>query len=348
MKTDKLFDAIAEIDENKIRDAKIFPARTKRICIKHPIALVASFILCITLSIPALAATVDPIYLMLYQVSPSLAQMLKPVELSCENNGIKMEVVSAAVYENEAAIYISLQDTTEQGRIDETTDLFDSYRINCGFDSSASCNRVSFDEKTGVATFLINISQMNNQDINGDKITFYFTEFLSNKNIFDGELTELDLSKVTEAKETQKPESFRGGSGTDSDYENRFNLKYLIPMDGGVFSPVDDVTITNIGFVENKLHVQLYFEDILSYDNHGYILMRDKDGKQAESCSFSFWDDKNKGSYEEIIYDITPEDISNYKAFGYFVTCNNLTEGYWQVTFPLENIENGNVETYNK
>ena len=338
MKIDKLVDAIGEIDENKIRNARTTSGKIKRIPFKRAVALVAAIILCITISVPVLAATVDPIYLMVYRVSPSLAQMLKPVQLSCEDQGIKMEVLSAAVYENEAAIYVSLQDLTDQNRIDETTDLFDSYHINRAFDSSASCNRVSFDEETGIATFLINISQWNDQEIGGDKITFYFTEFLSNKSKFEGELTELDLNSVTEVKETQLPESFRGGGGKELDYESRFDLKYLVPVDGGLLSPVDGVTVTNIGFVDGKLHVQLYFEDILSYDNHGYIEMCDKNGNLAESYHFSFWDAKKVGSYEEIIYDISPEDIENYTAYGSFVTCKNLTEGYWQVTFPLENM----------
>ena len=338
MKIDKLVDAIGEIDGNKIRNAKLIPGKIKRIPFKRAVALVAAIILCITFSVSVLAATVDPIYLMVYRVSPSLAQMLKPVQLSCEDNGIKMEVLSAAVYENEAAIYISLQDLTDQNRIDDTTDLFDSYHINRAFDSSASCSRVSFDEETGIATFLINISQWNDQEIGGDKITFYFTEFLSNKSKFEGELTELDLNSVTEVKETQLPESFRGGGGEELDYESRFDLKYLAPVYGGLLSPVDGVTVTNVGFVDGKLHIQLYFENILSYDNHGSIRMYDKDGNQAESFHFSFWDDKKVGSYEEIIYDISPEDIENYKAFGYFVTCKNLTKGHWQVTFPLENM----------
>lgn len=247
-----------------------------------------------------------------------------------------MEVISAAVYENEAAIYISLQDMTDQNRIDETTDLFDSYHINRSFDSSASCRRASFDEETGIATFLITISQWSGQKVGGNKITFYFTQFLSNKSIFEGDLTELRLDTVTEAKETQKPESFRSGDGKNLDYKG---LEYLVPVPGGILSPADGVTITNIGFIENKLHVQLYFEEILLYDNHGYIAMYDQDGNRAKSDHFSFWDDKKSGCYEEFIYDISPEDIQKYKAFGHFVTCKNLTEGYWQVTFPLENIE---------
>ncbi len=335
MKVDALMNAIGDIDERKIRDAKVVSTTIKRTSFKRAVALIAAVILCITISVPALAATVDPVYQMVYRISPPLAQMWKPVQLSCENNGIRMEVLSAAVYENEAAIYIALQDMTEQDRIDETTDLFDSYHINRAFDSSASCSMVSFDEDTKTATFLISISQWGNREIGGEKITFWFTEFLSNKSQFEGELTGLDLLAVTEATATQTPEAFRGG-GKGFDYESRYEQNCLIPVEGGILSPVDGVTITNIGFVDDKLHVQLYYEDILSYDNHGYIRMIDKDGNPADSVHFSFWDEQKVGSFEEIIYDISPEDIGNYKAYGYFVTCKNLTEGYWQVTFPLD------------
>ena len=336
MKVDALMNAIGDIDERKIRDAKAIHATVKRISLKRTVALIAAVILCITISVPALAATVDPVYQMVYRISPPLAQMWKPVQLSCENNGIRMEVLSAAVYENEAAIYIALQDMTEQDRIDETTDLFDSYHINRAFDSSASCSMVSFEEDTKTATFLISISQWGNREIGGEKITFWFTEFLSNKSQFEGELTGLDLLAVTEATATQTPDAFRGGGGKDFNYESRYDQNYLVPVEGGILSPVDGVTVTNIGFVDGKLHLQLYYEDILSYDNHGYIRMIDKDGNPADSVHFSFWDEQKVGSFEEIIYDISPEDIGDYQAYGYFVTCKNLTEGYWQVTFPLD------------
>ena len=233
-----------------------------------------------------------------------------------------MEVLSASVYENEAAIYISLQDLTNQNRIDETTDLFDSYYINRGFDSFASCQIVSFDKETNTATFLINITQANDREIGGNKITFGFREFISKKSKFEGDLSELDLSKAVEAKDTFTPEWFRGASGTD----------------GGIVSPVDGVTVTNMGFIDDKLHIQVYYKDIMNFDNHGYITLYDKSGKKAEYFDVSFFDDEEIGSYDEIIYDIKPDEVNNYTAFGKFVTCRNKTEGFWQVTFPLENI----------
>ena len=333
--TDKLIDAIGMIDERKIEDAKSFTVMSRKKTWGKAISWAAAVLLCFTLSISALAATVDPVYQVFYSISPTVAQALKAVKLSCEDQGIRMEVISAAIYENEALIYISLQDLTDN-RIDATTDLFDSYRINRPFASVASCSFVSFDEETRTAAFLIHISRWNNEKIEGDKITFSFSEFLSQKNEFDGILSELDLSKVTIAEETQKPKAIRGGGGMgDVDYET----DCLVPIDGGILSPVGGVTVTNAGFIDNKLHIQIYFEDILTYDNHGYIDLRDEAGNSAGNYSISFWDDEKSGSYDEVVYDISPEDIVNYRAYGYFVTCTNRTKGNWQVTFPLEDAE---------
>ena len=51
--------------------------------------------------------------------------------MSCEDNGIKFEVISAYVEGNEAKIFISVQDI-DGDRIDETTDLFDNFSIPIG------------------------------------------------------------------------------------------------------------------------------------------------------------------------------------------------------------------------
>ncbi len=326
---------IGQIEDNYILVTT--PQCNKRIPFTRAIALVAVVALLVTIvSFPVFGITIDPIYQTLYYFSPSLAQTLKPIQLSCVDNGIKLEVLSSAVYEDEIAFYVSLEDLTNQNRIDKTTDLFDSYHINRAFDSSASCSMLSYDPGSGVATFLITIRQWGDVNVGKEKITFFFTEFLSNKNVFKGDLTNEVLSNVSEVRETQKIESFRGGGGKDFDYESRFDLEYLIPTEDGIYFPVEGVTITNVGFIKGKLHIQIYYENIAMFDNHGYIRLEDMAGNQAECYSFSFWDDKKVGSFDEIIYDISPEELGNYKAYGEFVTCKNRTEGNWQVTFSLD------------
>ena len=90
MKNDKLVDAIGMISDDKIQNAKISAVKVYKFSYRKAIALIAAIILCLTASIPVLATTVDPVYQMVYRISPTLAQTLKPVRLTSEDNGIKM------------------------------------------------------------------------------------------------------------------------------------------------------------------------------------------------------------------------------------------------------------------
>lgn len=67
---------------------------------------------------------------------------------SDEDNGIKIEVVSVYLHDNIAEVYITMQDLTEQHRVDATMDLFDSYSINRPFDSTAHCKFVGWITKS--------------------------------------------------------------------------------------------------------------------------------------------------------------------------------------------------------
>ncbi len=335
MNRDQLIEAIGMIEPQKIVNAQAPGKHRSVLRLRRIIALAATLTICFLFSIQVLAT--GPLYPMAFALSPALTQALKPVKRSCEDNGIRMEVVKAAVYENEMAVYLTLQDLTDQGRIDGSTDLFDSYRINRPFDSTASCCRLSFDETTGIATFLVTISQWGEQKIGGKKITFSLREFLSKKTYFDGELTDIDLAGLKEETETQKIDGLRGGGGIDfkSFYENQHKINYLIPLENGLLKPTDGVTITNAGFIDGKLHVQLHFDDIIHYDNHGYVELIDRDGNIAECHHLSFWDEDHGGAYDELIFEISPDEIENYRMYGHFVTCKNNTKGNWQVTFQI-------------
>ena len=51
----------------------------------------------------------------------------KPINVSCEDNGIEMTVVAAEVNGEKTTILVSMHYKIAK-RLDETTDLFDSYR----------------------------------------------------------------------------------------------------------------------------------------------------------------------------------------------------------------------------
>lgn len=170
----------------------------KRIRAHRPVLVAAAILLCLSVTVSAAANFSPSVYSLMHDVSPEIAQFFSPVRKSCEDNGIKMEVVSAYIHGNTAEIYISMQDLTGD-RIDESTDLFDSYDIDRWFDSFAHCERIGYDADTKTVTFLITITQRENGkdiDIGGRKIRFSVKSFLSKKNEQNGVPINFDLAKV--------------------------------------------------------------------------------------------------------------------------------------------------------
>lgn len=245
-----------------------------------------------------------------------------------------MEVESVYMHDNTAEIYVALTDLTDD-RIDETTDLFDSYDIHRPFDCVATCSLVDYDAQSHTARFLILISEFGGHKIEGDKLTFSIREFLSGKQEFEGALPEIDLTAVEQRPKTMTVK-LRGWSGDDP-HSQAFTA---IQPGEVLYSPVPGVDVTGIGYIDGQLHIQLCYADILQTDNHGYIWLQTADGTViTERGDDSFWDAGHKDSYEEYIFDISPDALADCTVYGSFVTCDSLTEGDWEITFPLTETE---------
>lgn len=314
-------------------DSKLFLWR------KPAIACVCIF-LCTFLVLPTLAATVKPIYQLMYLVSPAVAQFFMPVQKSDEENGIKMEVVSAYIHENKAEIYITMQDLTED-RIDETTDLFNSYSIHRPFDSFAHCERVGYDESTKTATFLITMEEWGKHNIKGDKLTFSVREFLSHKKIYENLSVPIDLATISVAKKTQIVSS-RGGGGADYEAYVLFeqNPIALVPTEPMRELCVDGIDLTGIAYIDGMLHIQTAVEGRFDNDNYGYFFLKDRNGTIVH-CNYNFgftnqYEHADRIDYDEYVFNIPQKQLGEYTLHGYFVTSGMKTEGPWQVTFPLE------------
>lgn len=309
-----------------------------------PITVLSMLIVLVLTVTPVLAANVPAVYKLMYLVSPNVAQFFMPVQKSSEDNGIKMEVVSAYIHDNTAEIYITMQDLTGK-RVDETTDLYDSYSINRPFDSSATCQFVGYDDATRKATFLISITEWGNKKIAGDKITFSVREFISNKHTYKDIPIVVDLNNIDNTPSTKQVHS-NGGGGPKykeyfPDYENK--AKVLAPSAPRKF-PVEGIDFTGIGYVDGMLHIQTSVVNNLTKDNHGYFFLVDKNGNEIQSIySVGFIenvDGGNRVDYDEYVFDIPQSEINQYSLYGTFVTGGLFTEGNWQVTFPLEEIKN--------
>lgn len=314
------------------------PSRRLRV---PALALVAAC-LCLVLAVPALAAVSEGAYSLLYSISPATAQFFRPVNLVDEDKGIQMEVVSAYIHENVAEVYIALRDLTGE-RVDETTDLFDSYSIRRPFDSEAGCRLAYYDQENRAAYFLLQIEEWGKRSIEGDKITFTVREFLSGKQVYEDLEIPMDLSMVTQGEQVQAENIVGGGGDGYAALAEGQTPAILKPGDTWDGFHVEGIGLTGIGYVDGKLHIQTAVENYLYNDNHGYFYLKAPDGTQ-ERCSYSisFFDhDEGEGrvQYNEYVFDIPQEKLSQYTLYGNFVTCNQKTQGDWSVTFPLEQAE---------
>lgn len=336
MKREDLYHGISGICPEYLDEADAYKPR-KTMHWKRWAAAAACIGLCFCGAVPALAAAHNEvIYEWLYAVSPSMAQKLKPVNVSCEDQGIQMEVAAADIEGANAKILVSMQDMTGE-RLDETTDLFDSYSIHTPYDQIGGCSLAEYDAATKTAFFMLTIEQMDQALIPGDKITFSVNEILTGKKHSDRELTEIDLGNVPLISDLIEAPDIRGGSGRDLDVFGESDPRLMRPKEASASVLEEGVTLTGYGIVDGKLHVQIRYDRILETDNHGEVYLKSPSGEVLH-CQYNtaFWDEDQKDSYEEYIFSVTSEELEACEIWGEFWTCNGGTiEGNWQVTFPL-------------
>lgn len=326
-------EAQRSVDEKGTHRKKPIPISRKRIL------LVAAVLILSLLAFPTAAAVSTSFNNALYLISPETAQFFKPVQISDEENGVKMEVISAYIHGDTAEIYISLQDTGSH-RIDETTDLFDSYEIRTPFDSKGYCEDVSYDPKTKTKTFLVTIKNNGGQKIRGMKVSFSVSKILSQK--IKGAVC-LEGINLTFAEKNPKIVQREVIGYTHSIEPPNKSLYYnSLEPQGIIASPYKGVSVTALGYIDGNLRIQMHYADVLTTNTCGSVRLKHTvTGETLESIGhFAFWDKEKKGHYYEDIFDVSGlTDLQNWKIEAKYLTAPEALEGSWEVTFPLENQE---------
>jgi len=333
LKNEKFVSAIGNLSDEYVLEA-LKPVKVQKQPWRKALALAAALAFVLLASVPALAAVnVEGAYELLYAAAPTFAQRLKPVNLSDTDQGICMTLQDAAVEGDTAIFRLKFQDL-ELSRIDETTDLFDSYTIRTGQDLKGHCQLEDYDAETGTAVFLAELSSMNGQDLRLGKVTFSLYKILSGKqeteSVWEGSLQDAAKEALWQPSSTV---SIRGGWGDDDPLLSKTD-RFLSPQ-APLWEPVQGVSLTAIGYADGFLRVQVHYADILQYDNHGDVRLLQ--GKENLPCAgmIAYWDEEKTGSYEEYFFLLSEDALSECSLTGWFVTASQLTEGRWQVTFPI-------------
>ena len=129
----------------------------------------------------------------------------------------------------------------------------------------------------------------------------------------------------------------------ENEYADSSTGVVVLKSNGRIASPTGGVALTGIGYIDGKLHVQVYYEDILKTDNHGFIKLINKNTGESIDCygSVSFFDEEQRGSYTDYVFTNIPmETLGEYELYGEFVTSSGSIEGDWSITFPLHTVDN--------
>lgn len=308
-------------------------------------AVTCSILLSLFVTVPVMATNFSSFERLLDTVDSRFESFLQPIQLTSENKGIKMEVVSAMKDEDMIVIYITLQDI-DGNRIDETLDLNDSYRIE-GLNAYTS-EVVNYNEQSKTAT--IRIQANSKKNINNKIVEFSLDSFISNeKNIsssLDNNILADNLENEVENPVKLNIDNISGGGGIL--YKEIINKKdiYILEKDklNIKFNEIAYMNITNIGIINNQLHIQTKL-DKSKYDNHGLLYLTDNEGNKinASSTSISYSFDENGttiygNDYIEYIFDLKNINLNNIKLNADVFYSENYIEGPWKTRFKIESI----------
>lgn len=310
----------------------------KVISFKKPIFAVAAVIMAIMIvvfSLPVLAMRFDPVYEFMYHFYPEFAQLYTPVNQSSTSNDIKMEVLACYVYEDSVEIYFTMQDLTGE-RFDGGVSLNkynDSYSIYIPYKYTRDCKQVTYDSETKTAGFLATFSRWDDEDISGNKLTFSVNEIVTEDRYYNFYVP-VELSIEVTDKESQKVNINSGGLK-----DKKKSTKALIPTTSYEDFDVHNVELTGMGYVDGNLHIQCAVKNDYESDNEGKFYLIDKTTFDAVSSKydFCFIDEDDNIKYCEYVFDVSKEDLENYKILCDWFVQGVKIKGDWKATFQIEN-----------
>ncbi|MGF9696386.1 hypothetical protein AAIH57_05020 [Paenibacillus sp. MABNR03] len=278
-------------------------------------------------------------------LSADRINILQPVNKLSEDQGIRMQTLGAVRDGNTAEIYVSFTDLTED-RIDATLDIY-SYHVSGGQANNAQIVYYDAEEKTAVVRFLIQGKKLKS------RMTLSVSSFLSGASKDENYDVQLNLSSLLSTHQqndyvtlNQMKDDISGWSGESSKIFNEEGSIHVlqrdkthIPLEG-----MDWLYISNIGFVDGKLHIQVNPNIEMGSYNYGHFFFTDKQGTpQNIPMNTIYYGSFMKdgigygGDYIEYIFDISDiSQLENLQLKGKFTTYDQIIKGQWETSFNLK------------
>ena len=324
--------------------------------------LVCGLLLMLTLS-TALAATVPGVNNLLYKMWPQAAEALMPVNAGCEDQGIRMDVISAVAKDEQILVTYTMQDL-EGDRINESTEARLSTYITVGNSTDPlpgntySTLNLDYDAAAKKATFAQSIDYSYPVKM-ADEVPVT----LNVSHLVPYEVTDLSplLEQYGMTQTTERPgnATFATTDWGTLDEDSLAGMPILDASKGPDLAINDYVHLTGIGWVDGKLHVQTHYpdhqmmEDPLYKNIHYFpagaeVFVLTPEGYDfadgygiAKGFAHIQWDDNGDGmpDWDEYIFDCEPEELKQADFRLQFSRKDWIMEGNWNVTVPYRMIK---------
>ena len=329
---------------------------------RRVLAVAASFAAVMVLSAGTLAAAPE-LRDSLKGLSEDTIAILQPVNEVSEDQGIRMEVLGAVNDGGVAVAFLSLQDTTGQGRVSDTVRLMDC-KISEDM-GMAFAHVVSYDETTETA--ILRLEGMGGDADAGEKITVSARSLLSGEQQVSDEPTGYTVSELLAsgpAAEYAAPEEglVMGSMAASGDMENEvISLEEIDQLkDSGqvpVLEPwaeslkidgVDWASVAAAAKIGNQLHIQYNTDSVLGGVNSIGFRLQDASGQILDLPVLELNIGPRTELSQELYYTATNEyvlflpedrDVSDMELVYSGTTYESLTQGEWSTTFRMEQVK---------
>lgn len=342
----KLFHEKARLEENspcnsQKKSTQPNKRRTRKL-IYIPIAAILS--LAIVTGAAAAMGVID-LSSILQFLSGDRINILRPVNKTSEDQGIRMQTLGAVRDGSTTEIYVALKDLTED-RVNASLDVYD-FHVSGGRSQNAKLVQYDPAEKTAIIRFLVQGKRLSN------RISVQMSSFLSGANKEVNYDSGLNLSELLSKKQqteydTLDPlkDSISGWGGESALELSEQEFIHVLHQEQTHIKlhGINWMYISNIGFVDGKLHIQINPDDEMGIYNHGYFFFTDDQGNKQDipmnSVSYGSYikgGTRYGGDYEEYIFDISDiSQLNKLQLKGDFTSYEQFVTGKWKTTFDLK------------
>ena len=336
--------------------------------VRRGLTLVAAIVAVMAITTTALAATGGFDWIM-QRINPTFSEVIEPVMIYTEDQGIRMTVIGAQTFDNRAVVYISLQDVSGENRIarhggigmglffhdaiDEVypSDIFyeDSAIMAPLFVGGTSVRMIYFDEAANTAYFELAMTVTDGSISNSLIINNTCVEF--DRVFIDAEPAGISLANLEAPNILDATLGYYVNSSRGWDEHSLFGSTIEM-LEPGRFAELPNYTdnhwVSNIGVIDGNLHVQtIGHSDGSRFGGSGVsfeLLRADGEVIHFSDMIFATADENfnltsTSGIFDgngkmlhvtEFIFDVDVENLSDYTLVFYGSISSGI-EGDWTI-----------------